>query len=96
MLKKAVLVLISVMLVFYLMRQIDVRQVFFAILRVPPLYLLGSFTLFIMGHFSRALRFQVLPGIKRLLAAFSPSSPCRRPQSVSCRFAPANFRSCSS
>lgn len=60
MLKKAVLVLISVVLVVYLMRQIDVRQVFFAILRVPLLYLLGSFTLFILGHFSRALRFKVL------------------------------------
>jgi glycosyltransferase 2 family protein len=60
MLKKAVLVLISVVLVIYLMRQIDVRQVFFAIIRVPLPYLIGSFTLFILGHFSRALRFKVL------------------------------------
>jgi uncharacterized membrane protein YbhN (UPF0104 family) len=60
MLKKAVLVLISILLVIYLVRQIDIRQVFFAILRVPLLYLLGSFTLFILGHFSRALRFKVL------------------------------------
>ncbi len=60
MLKKSVLILVSIALVVYLMRQINVREVFTALLRVPPNYLLAAFTLFILGHFSRALRFKIL------------------------------------
>ncbi len=60
MLKKSVLILVSVALVIYLMRQIDMREVFTALLKVPPQYLLAAFVLFILGHFSRALRFKIL------------------------------------
>ncbi len=60
MLKKAVLILVSIVLVVYLMRQINVREVFAALLRVPPLYLLAAFVLFILGHFFRAVRFKIL------------------------------------
>ena len=60
MIKKSVLILVSIALVVYLARQINVREVFTALLKVPPRYLLAAFVLFILGHFSRALRFRIL------------------------------------
>jgi len=59
-LKKAALVLVSVALVVYLLRQIDVREVYRVVAGFPPWCLLGGFGFFILGHLVRALRFGVL------------------------------------
>ncbi len=67
MIKRSVLILASIALVVYLMRQINVREVFTALLKVPPQYLFAAFALFMLGHFSRALRFKILLGDKTTL-----------------------------
>ncbi|MGA2193382.1 MAG: lysylphosphatidylglycerol synthase transmembrane domain-containing protein [Nitrospirota bacterium] len=64
MLKKIALVLLSVVLVVYLLRQIDVRQVFRVMAGIPPAYIAAGFVSFILGHMFRALRFKVLLGDK--------------------------------
>ena len=60
MLKKIVLILISIALVAYLLRQIDVREVYRVVAAFPPGCLIGGFTLFVAGHLVRAYRFRVL------------------------------------
>ncbi len=60
MLKKTALILISLALVFYLLRQIDVREVFRVVVDFPPRYLVAGFLTFVAGHLVRAFRFKVL------------------------------------
>ncbi|HLB25506.1 MAG TPA: lysylphosphatidylglycerol synthase transmembrane domain-containing protein [Nitrospirota bacterium] len=64
MIKKAFLILVSIALVVYLLRQTDVREVFRVISAFPPAYLLAGFAAFIAGHLVRAYRFKVLLGEK--------------------------------
>lgn len=62
MLKKTVLIALSLGLVVYLMTQFDAREVLRVIAGFPPGYLAGGFALFIMGHFVRSLRIMILLG----------------------------------
>ena len=61
-LKKLLLIAISVVLVVYLLRQIDVFEVVRVVAAFPPWLLLGGFATFVAGHLVRALRFKVLLG----------------------------------
>jgi uncharacterized protein (TIRG00374 family) len=58
--KKAALILLSAVLVFYLLRQIDIREVYRVMASIPLSYLAAGFVSFILGHFGRAVRFKVL------------------------------------
>jgi len=60
MLKKAALILVSLALVVYLLRQIDPAEVLRVITHVEPLYLALGFVMFIIGHLVRAYRFSIL------------------------------------
>ncbi len=62
MLKKTVLIALSLGLVVYLMTQFDAREVLRVIAGFPPGYLAGGFALFVMGHFVRSLRIKILLG----------------------------------
>jgi uncharacterized protein (TIRG00374 family) len=58
--KKIILVLVSVLLVVYLLKQVDVREVFRVVWAFPPRYLFAGFAFFLAGHFARAFRFKIL------------------------------------
>ena len=58
--KKIILVLLSALLVIYLLRQVDVREVFRVVYDFPPRYLFAGFACFVAGHFARTLRFKIL------------------------------------
>lgn len=58
--KKIILVLLSVLLVVYLLRQVDVREVFRVVYDFPPRYLIAGFACFLAGHLARTLRFKIL------------------------------------
>ena len=60
MVKKIILVLVSVALVAYLLHQINVRDVFRVVAQFPAIYMLGGFSFFVAGHLVRALRFKIL------------------------------------
>ena len=64
MLKKAALILVSVLLVAYLLRQINVIEVYRVVRDFPAWCLLGGFGCFIAGHLVRAFRFKLLLGDK--------------------------------
>lgn len=58
--KKIILVLLSALLVVYLLRQVDVREVFRVVYDFPPRYLFAGFGFFLAGHFARTIRFRIL------------------------------------
>lgn len=62
MLKKTVLIALSVGLVVYLMTQFDARELLSVAAGFPASYLAGGFALFIAGHFVRSLRIRILLG----------------------------------
>ena len=60
MLKKIILVLFSVLLVVYLLRQIDPREMYRVIVNIKPAYLAAGLAMFVAGHLIRAYRFSIL------------------------------------
>lgn len=64
MIKKTALILLSAALVIYLLKQIDIREVYRVMSAIPISYLVAGFVSFILGHLGRALRFKVLLGEK--------------------------------
>jgi uncharacterized protein (TIRG00374 family) len=61
-LKKSLLIAVSVALVAYLLSQTKISEIWQVLVNFPAGYLLGGFVLFVMGHFVRAVRFKVLLG----------------------------------
>lgn len=62
MVKKIILIALSLGLVVYLLTQFDARELLKVISEFPPGYLAGGFALFVMGHFVRSLRIKILLG----------------------------------